>query len=67
MHGGSASERKSDNERKEILAVEVANLVSQGHRVEVQSEFYAILTRRKEPNHLVHLFLTLFTGVWLFV
>ena len=64
MHDSSNSEPKTDNERKHILSIEVANLVSQGYRVESQSEFQAVLARGKRPSHLLHAILTIFTGVW---
>lgn len=67
LHGDSVTERKSDTERSQILAVEITNFVSRGYRVEWQGSYRALLARRKEPNHFVHLFLTLFTGIWLFV
>ena len=52
---------KTDNQRKQILTIEVGNLVSQGYRVESQSEFQAVLARGKRPNHTLHAILMIFT------
>ena len=52
---------KTDNQRKQILAIEVGNLVAQGYRVESQSDFQAVLARGSRPNHTLHAILMVFT------
>src|SRR5438874_11588109 len=43
-------QRKSADERKELLADTVENEVSRGSRVESQSDFQAVLVRGRGPN-----------------
>ena len=61
MDESTTAELKTDSERKQVLAVQIANLVSQGYRVESQSEFQAVLARGKRPNHTLHAIITIFT------
>lgn len=42
---GSATERKTSDERKAMLAAQVTKLVAQGRRVESRSEYDAVLLR----------------------
>ena len=56
---------KSDRERKAMLAQTVSNQIAQGHRVESQSDFQAVLVKGKPCNHVLHAIITLFTlGLW---
>jgi len=43
-------QRKSADERKELLAHTVENEVARGSRVESQSDFQAVLVRGRRPN-----------------
>lgn len=56
-----AAERKTSDERKEILARQVSNLIAQGRRVESQSDYQAILVIGRRVNHTLHLILSLIT------
>ena len=59
------SNRKTPDERKEILARQLANLISQGRRIESQSDFQAVALTGHPVNHVLHLLLTLLTvGFW---
>lgn len=56
---------KSAEERKAILAQQIAMSVGAGARVESQSDFMAVLVRGKKVNHLLHFLLGFPTiGVW---
>ena len=60
-----ASERKSSDERKELLSRQVASMLSQGRRIESQSDYQAVLVYGHRPNHILHLILTFLTlGAW---
>lgn len=62
---GEATQRKSPEERKEMLARAVHTQVSQGARVESQSDYNAVLVKGHRPNHVLHFFIGLVTlGVW---
>lgn len=57
--------RKSTDERKETLARLVASQITQGRRIETQSDFQAVMLQGKPVNHVLHLLLTALTlGVW---
>ena len=57
--------RKSAEERKELLARTVAGQVASGARIESQSDFQAVVVRGKPVNHVLHLILTLVTlSIW---
>ena len=61
----TTSNRKSPEERKEILARQLAGLISQGRRIESQSDFQAVVMRGHSVNHILHFLLMLFTiGLW---
>ena len=61
---GGAS-RKSDDERKQLLARQIQTAAATGGRVESQSDFQAIVVRGKPVNHVLHLIVTLVTiGIW---
>jgi hypothetical protein len=51
----------SEAERTKVLDREIKLLTANGWRLESASEFEAVLSRNKCPNHLLHLFLTLLT------
>jgi len=58
--------KKTADERKELLASLVHNQVAQGARVESQSDYQAFLVKGKGPRHVLHLILTILTGLlWL--
>ena len=60
--------KKTTDERKELLARQVASLITQGRRVETQSDFQAVLLQGHRVNHLLHALITLFTvGLWAIV
>lgn len=60
--------RKTAEERKEILARLVASQITQGRRVETQTDFQAVMLQGKPPNHILHLLLTVITlGFWAIV
>ena len=66
--GGNKMERKSDEERKRLLAQAVNVHVIQGARVESQSDFQAIFVKGKPLNHILHVILSLVTcGAWALV
>lgn len=57
--------KASAEERREGLNRGIQQALRQGWRVESQSDFSAALVKGKRPNHLLHLFLTIFTaGLW---
>lgn len=61
-------DKKSDAERKELLARAINAEVIRGARVESQGDFQAVLVRGKPVNHVLHLLLSLVTcAVWLLV
>jgi hypothetical protein len=60
--------RKSEEERKALLARTVTNEVARGWRVESQSDYQAVLLKGKKTSHGLHLFLSIITaGLWLIV
>ena len=54
---------------RDALAQAVANYVSNGYRVEMQTETQAVLVRGRRPNHLLHFLIGIFTLSlwWIFV
>lgn len=61
-------EKKSLEERKALLAQAVNTQVTQGAKVESQSDTQAVLVKGAPVNHILHLILSLVTcGVWLLV
>lgn len=59
------AERKSQDQRKEILARLVTGQVADGARVESQSDYQAVLVRGHRLNNTLHLILTVVTfGLW---
>ena len=59
--GAPASNRKTTEERKELLARTLATQIATGARVESQSDFQAVVVRGKPVNHTLHLIITLCT------
>jgi hypothetical protein len=58
-------QRKTSDERKQLLAQTIQTQVAGGARVESQGDFQAVLVRGHRPNHVLHLILTLITaGLW---
>lgn len=55
------SVRRSDEERKAILAKQIQMATVSGRRVESQSDFQAVLVLGKPVNHVLHAILTVFT------
>ena len=58
---GQSNQRKTSEERKELLARQIANKVPQGWRVESQSDYQAVFVSGRPVNHVLHLILTLIT------
>ena len=59
---------RTDMERKQILSKYVVNKVSQGWRIELQTDFDVVLLTGNRPNHILHLLLSIFTlGFWVIV
>lgn len=58
--------RRSDEERKRMLADAIQRQVVQGGRVESQSDFQAVLVHGQSVNHTLHVLISIFTcGLWL--
>ena len=58
-------ERKSAEARKEILSRQIGEYAARGRRVETQNDFQAVLVHGQRVNHLLHLFIAVFTcGLW---
>lgn len=63
--GGQGPQRKSSDERKELLARQIANHVPRGWRVESQSDYQAVFISGRPVNHVLHLILTVITcSLW---
>ena len=64
--GMPESNRKTPEERKELLARQIQTAAAQGARVETQSDYQAIVVKGKGVNHAVHGIASLLTlGFWL--
>lgn len=63
VQGGSevSTTRRSDDERKVILAQQLQTAAARGLRIESQSDFQAVLVEGKPVNHVLHAILTIFT------
>jgi hypothetical protein len=64
MESSTATAAKSADERKALLARAVADQTRQGWRVESQSDYQTIMVKGRHVKHILHLVLTLLTGVW---
>jgi hypothetical protein len=53
--------RRTDDERKVILAQQLQTASARGLRIESQSDFQAVLVEGKPVNHVLHAILTIFT------
>jgi hypothetical protein len=59
------TERLTRAERKAILADCITDWIGAGWRVETQSDYQVVIVRGHRPNHILHLFLSIFTlGLW---
>jgi hypothetical protein len=55
----------SVEERRQLMDAAVIEWAGNGWKVESRSEFQAVFTKGKRPNHVLHLLLTLVTiGLW---
>jgi len=63
VQGGSevSTTRRTDDERKVILAQQLQTAAARGLRIESQSDFQAVLVEGKPVNHVLHAILTIFT------
>jgi hypothetical protein len=63
VQGGSeiSATRRTNDERKVILAQQLQTAAARGLRIESQSDFQAVLVEGKPVNHVLHAILTLFT------
>jgi hypothetical protein len=63
VHGGSevSTTRRTDDERKVLLAQQLQTGAARGLRIESQSDFQAVLVEGKPVNHVLHAILTIFT------
>lgn len=61
------TERKTSDERKEALGKLIASRLSQGRRIETQSDYQAVLVQGHRVNHILHLILSLLTLFWVIV
>jgi len=60
--------KKTSEERKQLLEAFIINRVSQGWRLEGQTEYAVVLATGKKPNHILHFLLCIPTfGFWLIV
>ena len=60
------TQQKTLEERKALLAREVAASVGRGLRIESQSDTMAIVVSGKPVNHILHLIISVLTlGIWL--
>jgi len=59
---------KSDVQRKEILTRYLAADVARGGRVQMHTDFDAVLEFGRRPNHILHFLLCIPTlGFWIFI
>ena len=60
--------KKSSEDRKKSLEAFIIGRVSQGWRLEGQTEYAVVLAYGKKPNHILHFLLSIVTlGFWLIV
>jgi Na+-transporting NADH:ubiquinone oxidoreductase subunit NqrC len=53
------------DDRKHLMDAAEAEWVRGGWRVESRSDYQAVFSKGKRPNHILHLLLTIFTlGLW---
>lgn len=59
------TERKTAEERRELLSRQINSRLAMGRRVESQSDYQAVLVHGHQVNHVLHLIITLVTvGIW---
>ena len=59
---------RTNEERATILTQHVTSQVAKGGRVELHTDFDAVLTFGSRPNHILHLLLSIITfGLWLII
>jgi hypothetical protein len=57
--------RASTEQRRSVLASNIAQQVRKGWSVESQTDYQATLAKGHRPNHVLHLILTVLTiGIW---
>ena len=54
-------QKKTVDERRELLAHEIRFRVGREYRIESQADFQAVLVRGHRVNHILHLIITLVT------
>lgn len=59
--GSTSTVRKSDTERKAVLAQQIQMAIAQGGRVESQSEFQAVIVTGQPVNNTLHAIVTILT------
>ena len=60
--------KKTPEARKQLLEAFIISRVSQGWRLEGQTEYAVVLATGKKPNHILHFLLCIPTfGLWLIV
>ena len=60
--------KQTPEARKQLLEAFIINRVSQGWRLEGQTEYAVVLATGKKPNHILHFLLCIPTfGLWLIV
>ena len=63
----SPSGTKSADERKQLLSQNIQMAIGAGGRIESQSDYMAVVLSGKKVNHILHLILSLLTGIWVVV
>jgi len=59
---------RTDEQRRALLTRFIAQEVARGGRVELHTDFDAVVAYGKKPNHILHLLLSLLTlGTWLII
>ena len=62
------TEKPTVEERKKILERQITLMMTEGYRIESQSDFRAAMIKGSKVNHILHLLLSVFTaGLWLLV
>ena len=60
--------KKSPEERKKLLEDHIISQVSQGYKLNTQTDFFVVLEKGKKPNHMMHFLLCFPTiGIWILV
>ena len=56
--------KKTSEDRKRSLEAFIISRVSQGWRIEGQTEYAVVLAHGKKPNHILHFFV-MFSNFWI--